>query len=83
VKGKTAPDHWLDEARNLCLDLKALDVRKRAVSATFAFKALRLVTLFRAMDNWMSDGEGLESLPRAWRPQVVGPEKVKTRRNRR
>jgi hypothetical protein len=80
---KTTPDRWLDEARNLALDLKALDVRKRAVSATFAFKALRLVTLIRALDNWLSDGVGLDSLPRAWRPRIVGPEKVKTRRNRR
>ena len=80
---KGSPDYWLDEMRELAAEIKELERKHRykELPKTFKTKALRLAILVRAMDNWLSKyGDGLGSLPEAWRPRVVGPARSKRRR---
>lgn len=75
-----SPDRFLMEQRELVkkikreqLDHHACRPVPNAQRVRHAIDVRRLCTLVTALDNWLKDGHGLETLPRAWRPRVVGP----------
>lgn len=72
-------DRFLNEIREIRKTLKAELPRQPKMTSNYVFvdKAMRLVTLVGALDNWIKNGTGLEALPLEWRPRIVGPARRK------